>query len=81
MAGDSGAGDKVGCFQSRVLGIAPQVGVIFPLDTAIGPMQGYINLKGYAEFDNRPGGWDAWLSFTITPPVTPAAAEPLVRKY
>jgi hypothetical protein len=80
---DSGSGDKVGCFQSSVLGIGPQIGIMFPLSTPIGPMQGYINIKGYAEFDHesRPGGWDTWLTFAITPPVTPPAAEPLVRKY
>jgi hypothetical protein len=74
----------VGCFQSRVLGIGPQIGIIFPMETLIGPMQGYLNLKGYAEFDSqdRPGGWDAWLTFTITTPLTPAAAQPmLARKY
>jgi len=79
---DSGSGDKVGCFRSQVLGIGPQVGFIFPLETSIGHMQGYINLKAYAEFDDhdRPGGWDAWLTFAITPPVTPPAAERLVHK-
>jgi len=27
---DSGTGDRVGCFESRVAGIGPQVGYIFP---------------------------------------------------
>jgi len=44
---DTGSGDRVGCFQSQVLGIGPQIGYIFP----IGGMQGYINLKAYGEFD------------------------------
>ena len=39
---DSGAGDRVGCFKSRVMGVGPQIGYIFPLGT----LQGYINLKG-----------------------------------
>jgi hypothetical protein len=30
---DSGMGDRVGCFQSQVLGIGPQVGYIFPIGT------------------------------------------------
>ena len=32
-------------------------------------MQGYINLKGYKEFaaQNRPEGWNAWLTFAISP--------------
>jgi len=80
---DSGSGDKVGCFQSRVLGIGPQIGIMFPTETPVGPMQGYVNVKAYAEFDHqdRPGGWDAWLTFAITLPVTPPAAQPLLRKY
>ena len=28
---DSGSGDRVGCFQSQVVGIGPQVGFIFPV--------------------------------------------------
>jgi hypothetical protein len=28
---DSGSGDRVGCFQSRVVGVGPQVGYIFPV--------------------------------------------------
>jgi hypothetical protein len=27
---DSGSGDRVGCFKSRVVGIGPQIGYIFP---------------------------------------------------
>jgi hypothetical protein len=27
---DSGSGDRVGCFQSRVVGIGPQIGYIVP---------------------------------------------------
>ena len=32
-------------------------------------LQGYINLKGYKEFDaaHRPEGWNAWLTFAISP--------------
>ena len=49
---DSGSGDRVGCFQSQVVGVGPQLGFIFP----VGDMQGYLNLKGYKEFaaENRP---------------------------
>ena len=43
---DSGSGDRVGCFQSQVVGVGQQLGFIFP----VGDMQGYINLKGYKEF-------------------------------
>ena len=66
---DSGSGDRVGCFRSRVFGIGPQLGYIFPL----GDKQGYLNIKGYKEFgaENRPEGWNVWLTFSISP-----AAEP-----
>jgi hypothetical protein len=31
--------------------------------------QGYLNLKGYREFDNanRPDGWNAWVTFVLSP--------------
>jgi hypothetical protein len=62
---DSGPGDRVGCFQSRVAGVGPQVGYIFP----VGDMQGYLNLKAYGEFaaENRPSGWNVWLTFNLQP--------------
>jgi hypothetical protein len=68
---DSGSGDHVGCFQSQVLGIGPQFGYVFPLSQGL---QGYINLKAYAEFagSDRPTGWNTWLTFAISP----AAAAP-----
>jgi hypothetical protein len=77
---DSGSGDHVGCFQSRVLGLGPQVGYLFP----IGDLQGYLGLKGYGEFDasDRPDGWNVWLTFAISPAAQTAAATkpPLVYK-
>jgi hypothetical protein len=77
---DSGSGDRVGCFQSRVVGLGPQIGYLFP----IGDLQGYLNLKAYGEFANqdRPDGWNIWLTFSISPaaPTPPAAAKPLVYK-
>ena len=32
-------------------------------------MQGYLNLKAYGEFDNenRPAGWNVWLTFNLAP--------------
>ena len=69
---DSGSGDRVGCFQSRVVGVGPQVGYIIPL----GAMQAYVNLKGYGEFDaqNRPHGWNTWLTVQLAP--APSNQEP-----
>jgi hypothetical protein len=77
---DSGSGDRVGCFESRVAGIGPQIGYLFP----IGNMQGYLNLKGYGEFSgqDRPSGWNAWLTFAISPtaPTSTAAPRPIITK-
>jgi hypothetical protein len=67
---DSGSGDRVGCFESRVMGIGPQVGYMFPIGTE---HQGYLNLKGYREFEaaNRPDGWNVWLTLVIQPAAAP----------
>jgi hypothetical protein len=51
---DSGCAPVICPFESRVIGVGPQIGYLFP----VGDMQGYLNLKGYGEFDNnaRPAG-------------------------
>jgi hypothetical protein len=69
LTADSGAPPILGDFKSRVVGIGPQIGFIFP----VGNMQGYLNFKGYKEFDaeNRPEGWNAWVTFAISPAATP----------
>ena len=71
---DSGSGDRVGCFQSQVVGVGPQIGYIFP----VGDMQGYLNLKGYKEFaaENRPEGWNTWVTFVISPAAPRPAHRP-----
>jgi hypothetical protein len=50
------------------VGVGPQIGYIFPL----GNYQGYLNLKGYEEFDghDRPSGCNAWLTLSISSPLT-----------
>jgi hypothetical protein len=77
---DSGSGDRVGCFRSRVQGIGPQVGYIFP----VGDMQGYLNLKAYGEFANaaRPAGWNLWLTFNLSPAAAtpPTSSRPMFTK-
>ncbi len=78
---DSGSGDRVGCFQSRVVGVGPQVGYIFPIGDK---MQGYLNLKAYGEFanENRAAGWNLWLTFNLQPAAAtpPAATRPMFTK-
>jgi hypothetical protein len=70
---DSGSGDRVGCFQSRVIGVGPQVGFIIPVSTTT---QAYLNFKAYREFDqaNRPDGWNAWVTFVLSPAQQPPTA-------
>ena len=71
---DSGQNPALGGFRSRVLGIGPQLGYIFP----VGDMQGFLGLKAYGEFDaaNRPSGWNTWLTFAISPAAPTAEAKP-----
>jgi len=75
---DSGAGDRVGCFQSQVLGIGPRFGYIFP----VAGMQGYLNFKAYKEFaaEHRPEGWNAWVTFVISPAAPSEAPPPPARR-
>jgi hypothetical protein len=41
-------------------------------------MQGYLNFKGYREFanENRPDGWNAWVTFVISPAPPTTTAPP-----
>lgn len=77
VTGDSGSGDRVGSFESRVFGVGPQVGYLFPITDKY---QGYVNVKGYGEFgaQNRPDGWNVWLTFAISPaaPTPPSSPTP-----
>jgi hypothetical protein len=79
LTGDSGSGATFGDFKSRVFGIGPQIGYIFP----VGDMQGYVNLKGYWEFEaeHRPEGWNIWLTMSIAPGApAPKPVSHLIRK-
>jgi hypothetical protein len=65
ITADRGAPPRLGDFKSRVAGVGPQIGFLFP----VGDMHGYLNLKGYREFDAaaRPSGWNVWLTFAVSP--------------
>ena len=79
ITGDSGSGATLGDFKSRILGIGPQIGFLFP----VGDKQGYLNLKGYKEFapEHRADGWNVWLTFAISPaPPAPVPHSRLVHK-
>jgi hypothetical protein len=60
--------------KSRIFGVGPQLGYLFP----IANMRGYLNLRGYVEFDSydRASGWNTWLTFSIAPPPPPAPTPP-----
>src|SRR5258707_3980760 len=62
---DSGQNPILGGVRSRVLGIGPQIGYIFP----IGDMQGVLGLRGYSGFDaaHRAPGWSNPPTFPISP--------------
>lgn len=74
---DSGPGDRVGCFESRVMSVGAQVGYIVPM----GEIQGYLNLKAYKEFEseNRPEGWNVWLTLALSPAAAPPPAATPTR--
>ena len=81
LTDDFGQPAVLGGFRSRVLGIGPQIGYIFP----IGANQGFLGLKGYGELDaaNRPSGWNTWLTFAIpeaAPTSTVTPTNYMVRK-
>jgi hypothetical protein len=78
---DTGGHPSLGGFRSRVLGVGPQIGYIFP----IGASHAFLGLKGYGEFDaaNRPSGWNTWLTFSISDAAPASMVTPskhLVRK-
>ena len=80
LTGDSGCAPVLCPFESRVIGIGPQIGYIFP----VAGMQGYVNLKGYGEFanENRPAGWNVWLTFVLSPapPTSQSSPPPMLTK-
>jgi hypothetical protein len=49
VSADSGSGDLVDAFESRVFSVGPQLGYIFP----IAGKQGFLGLKSYFEFDAK----------------------------
>ncbi len=67
---DKGQPAFLGDNESRVYGVGPQLGYIFPINEHT---QGYLNLKGYFEFDSyrRPEGWNAWVTFVMSPAAAP----------
>jgi hypothetical protein len=79
LTADSGSGNKVGAFESRVFAVGPQLGYIFP----IAGKQGFLGLKAYGEFGakNRPEGWNTWLTFAISDAPPAPSAVPSMRVH
>jgi hypothetical protein len=63
LTGDSGSGDHVGSFKSRVASIGPELGYSF----TVGGQQWYANLRGYWEFwaQNRLEGYAVFATLSI----------------
>jgi hypothetical protein len=80
LTADSGCIPQLCPFKSRVAGIGPQIGYLFP----VGNMQGYLNLKGYGEFDahDRAAGYNIWLTFALSPKAPEEAKKsgPMITK-
>jgi hypothetical protein len=81
LTADSGQAPFLGENLSRIAGIGPQIGFIFPA----GPLQGYLNFKGYGEFaaQNRAAGWNAWVTLAFSPKAEmppPAKKRPMITK-
>jgi hypothetical protein len=55
LTADSGSGNRVGAFKSRIAAVGPQIGYLFTIDKK----QAYINLRAYKEFwaQNRVEGY------------------------
>jgi hypothetical protein len=79
LGDDSGSGARLGPFHSRVAGIGPQVGHIFPISKE---WQGTFLLKGYWEFaaQHRADGWNVWAILNIAPAAPTETAKPKITK-
>ncbi len=69
---DIGSPPQLGPIRSRVVGVGPQFGFNVPVGSA---MQADVSLRGYGEFaaQDRPAGWNAWLTIVLSPADKPAA--------
>jgi len=80
LTADSGSAPILGPIESRVMGVGPQLGFLFP----VGNMQGVVNAKAYFEFNShdRPSGFNTWLTLAISPPAParPMSHGPMIYK-
>ena len=61
---DSGSGNTVGCFRTRIYGMGPQINLHF----VIGETQASLGLRAYGEFGarNTPQGWNTFLTLALS---------------
>jgi hypothetical protein len=81
LTADRGSAPILGPIESRVIGVGPQLGFIFPM----GPTQMFLGLKVYGEFDghDRPSGYNAWVTLAFSPSGAPppqTQSPPLITK-
>jgi hypothetical protein len=80
LTADSGSAPILGPIESRVIGVGPQFGFIFPA----GPTQIFLGLKAYGEFDghDRPSGYNAWVTLAFSPSASapPTPSHPILTK-
>jgi hypothetical protein len=81
LTADSGSAPILGPIESRVGGVGPQLGFIFPM----GPTQMFLGLKAYSEFDghDRPSGYSGWVTVAFSPSGAPppqTQSPPIVTK-
>ena len=78
LTADSGSGDRIGAFESSVAAIGAQANYLFPIGDKL---KGVAGVKIYKELysQNRPEGWNAWLTFNISEAL--AHAKPVTAKY
>jgi hypothetical protein len=63
LTGDSGSGNRVGSFESRVASVGPEVGYVFKYHG----QAAYLNLRGYWEYwaQNRVEGYALFATVSI----------------
>jgi hypothetical protein len=78
LTADRGCAPTLCPFLSRTAGIGPQFGYLFPA----GDLQGYVNLKGYWDYEteNRAHGYTVWLTLAFSPK-PPESANPKPKMF
>jgi hypothetical protein len=72
---DSGCLPSLCPFESRTVGVGPQLGIIIPGSTT----NTYLNFKAYWDVDtqDRASGWSAWVTLAFSPSPTQSEKGPL----